>query len=155
MEDILKQFLDESGSFLEASSFSPITPPNEGHDPLTPPAVFLIHWAALLGEMPEKESIESAFNSASNDSNHIIGNLRKILGADLLPSHFSKTILPFLQQYYRTGWKFSYREDFYEVFNNIEDIEDTLSLTFTDDNYARIEERLNSRWAEWHSQHNP
>lgn len=150
MEDILKKFLEQGSKLVEHTSFAPITPPQEGLDPLTPPAVFLIHWAASNEKMIGSKDILQSYKPAAETA-EIITELRRIIGKELLPNHFTQEIRPFLQKYYRTGWPYNYREDFFNIFQELVELNDIFNLEFTDENFQRIEPRLNSRLNEWFS----
>jgi hypothetical protein len=150
MEDILKEFLKKGAELLEHTSLAPITPPQEDLDPLTPPAVFIIHWAASNGEMIESKDILKTYKSGTTTA-ETITELRRLLGKELLPSHFTPKIRPFLQKYYRAGWTHNYRDDFFNIFQELVDLNDVFTLEYTDDNFKRIEPCLDSRLNEWTS----
>lgn len=75
-----------------------------------------------------------------------IKNIRKILGDQLLPSHFNPNGNAFTQDHYRPGWKYFYITDFGKTFDDYDNLDDV-----TDTNYKKIGAVLEDRFFNWSS----
>lgn len=148
MDSILRSFLKEGSELLANASLAPLTNPHEDLNPLTPPAIFLIHWAASTNNMIESNRILQAFKESPSTTETII-TLRHILGQDLQLTDFTTNARQFLEKYYRTGWKYNYRDDFFQIFQEVSEPEEVVNLEISRKNFDRIEPCLTSRLKEW------
>lgn len=147
MEDILKQFLTEAKKDLEAQPFDffPLTNKKGESSGILP--YFYLQWATSKFLLLSNDEI-SKITASKNTLTLKLNDIRKILGDQLLPAHFTLEGNAFTQDYYRPGWKYFYLADFGKTFPEHDDLD---SVTDTEINYKKISTVLEDRFLKWQS----
>lgn len=149
MKDILKDFLEEGEALFESMPVDFFPDPNETKksDGILP--ILYTKWAYFRGLLSfENEELREILIKNENFKEKLKA-ARRILGNELLPSHFSKEGFIFTRKYYNPGWKHLYFKDFGSVFPDYESFED---IPDTQENYCLLESLLDQRFNEWVSE---
>lgn len=145
MEDILKQFLEEGRKILEKQPFDFFPISNDVSEGSGILPFFYVKWAASHDLLLNNNELTLTTTSKDTLASKI-KNIRKILGDQLLPSHFTPKGNAFTQAYYRPGWKYFYLTDFGNIFEEYDDLDD---VTDTDINYKKIGAVIDDRFLKW------
>ncbi|HCD6632546.1 hypothetical protein [Pseudomonas aeruginosa] len=149
MKDILKDFLEEGEILFESMpvDFFPDPSGTKNSDGILP--VLYAKWAYSRGLMSfDNDELRKSLSKNGNFQEKL-KVVRKILGNELLPSHFTREGFIFTRKYYNPGWKHLYFTDFGSAFPNYESFED---IPDTQENYHLIESFLDQRFNEWRSE---
>ncbi|HGW5375628.1 TPA: hypothetical protein ACNIJL_004658 [Pseudomonas aeruginosa] len=149
MKDILKDFLEQGETLFESMpiDFFPDPLESKNSDGILP--VLYTHWALLRGLLRiESEELREVLEKNDNFLEKL-GAVRKILGNELLPRHFSKDGFAFTRKYYNPGWKHLYFSDFGNAFPEYEKFED---IPDTYENCCKVVDFLDQRFSEWKSE---
>ncbi|HCF2456949.1 TPA: hypothetical protein NIA41_000505 [Pseudomonas aeruginosa] len=150
MKGILKDFLEQGETLFESMpiDFFPDPSESKNSDGILP--VLYTHWALLRGLLCiESEELREALKKNDNLKEKLT-TVRKALGNELLPSHFSKEGFAFTRKYYNPGWKYLYFSDFGDAFPDYEKFE---QIPDSRENFLRVANFLDQRFSEWKSEH--